>query len=526
MTFDILIKDGTLIDGSGRPRFRADLGLSGGVIKAVGSPVLAGAEGRKAVSASGKFVAPGFVDITSHADTSGALFLNPGQDYLLTQGVTTILVGNCGASLAPLVSSEAAQSLRKWSWGSATNINWLSVGELVAELSRQPLGVNAATLMGHGTIRRGILKGASRPLSLEELGEFSSVISRGMTEGAFGLSAGLIYSHEAAATQEELIALGRTISHAGGILKIHLRHEGQNLIPAMNEVVQAARESHVEVIISHFKAVGRRAWPFFERALQMMERVNENGGRLHFDLSPYQRTGSFLYLLLPAWTREGGFAPMLERMRDPATRSAIAEELKRQTLHFDRYIVASADAPSANGRTIAELAGRAGQAPEETLLDLVMASRGRVTVFGRTLSFKNIVAGLTHPLGAVASDGSGVFSELGRAGKLVHPRSTGTFPHFFHKFVREGEVVSWEEGIKKVSAMPAELVGLKNRGRIAEGYAADIVIFDPDRIRERSTYQNPYVHSVGIEAVIVNGKLAVENGQLTGTAAGQVLKKS
>ncbi len=525
MAFDLLIKNGTILDGSGRPRFRGDIGVSGGAIAAVG-PVLEGGAAPKIIDATGKFVSPGFVDITSHADANGSLFLNPRQDYLLTQGVTTILTGNCGSSLAPLASREAAASFRKWSGGAEININWLSIAAYLAELARHPLGVNVGTLMGHGTIRRGITKGGSRPFTLEEISEVSSLISRGLEEGAFGLSVGLIYSHEAAATPEELIALGKVLAHGGGILKAHLRSEGANLIPAMNEMVQIGRESKVPVIISHLKAIGRKAWPLFGRALQMMEHAGESGASVHFDISPYERTGSFLYLLLPAWAREGGFAAMLKRIQDTANRTAIIGELKAQTLHYERYIIASSATPNANGRTLAEVAAHAGISPEETVLDLLSSSEGRVTVFGRTLSYRNILSGIAHPQGVIASDGNGVLKDMDPSGTLVHPRSTGCFPHFLHRFVREKETVPWEEGIRKITSFPAERVGFKGRGRIAQKFAADMVIFNPDALRDRSTYQNPYAHSAGIEAVMVNGKLALENGQLTGTAAGEVLRKN
>lgn len=526
MAFDLLIKNGTILDGSGKPRFKGDVGISKGLIAAVGNPALEGAEAPKVIDAAGKFVSPGFVDITSHADANGSLFLNPQQDYLLTQGITTILTGNCGSSLAPLASREAAASLRKWSGGAEININWLSTAAYLAELGKHPLGVNVGTLMGHGTIRRGITKGESRPLTLEEVSAASSLISRGLQEGAFGLSAGLIYSHEAAATPEELVAFGKVLAHGGGILKAHLRSEGGNLIPAVNEMIQVGRESKAPVIISHFKAIGRKAWPLFRRALEMMEHAGESGASVHFDISPYQRTGSFLYLLLPAWAREGGFAAMLKRIQDPPNRTAVIEELKGQTLHYERYIIASAATPNANGRTLAEMAEHAGISPEEIVLELLSASEGRVTIFGNTLSFRNILAGIAHPLGVIASDGNGVLKDMNRSDALVHPRSTGAFPHFLHKFVREKETVSWEEGIRKISALSAELVGFKGRGRIAQKFTADIVVFNHDEIRDRSTYQNPYAHSAGIETVVVNGKLAVESGQLTGTAGGQVLKKS
>lgn len=526
MVYDILIKDGTVIDGAGRPRFRADIGIQDGKIKDIGEPSLPGADGKKIISALGKFVTPGFIDITSHADKNWSLFQNPLQDHLLTQGVTTILVGNCGSSLAPLPSAEAADSLREWSEAGALNINWATAGELLDELARHPLGVNVATLAGHGTIRRGITKNESRALAIEELQQAIELIEKSVDEGAFGISFGLVYSHESPAKESELSLLAKAAASKGGICKIHLRNESLNLIPAVNEALQIGREAGGTTIISHFKAIGRKSWPFFQKALRIVERAEDNGVKIFFDIFPYQRTGSFLYLLLPAWARAGGVRDTIKRIQSGETRPKVIETLRQQTLHYDRYIVANSASPSLNGRTIAEISLKLGGSPEETILEMLTASSGRAMIFGRTLALKNVSAGVSHPLGIIASDGSGVSAEISRRGELVHPRSTGTFTHFLHSFVGEKKLSSWEEGIRKITSLPATVVGFERRGRIEKKFYADIVVFDPEKIRDRSTYHNPYVHSQGIEVVAVNGKLAVENGQLTGTAAGWVLRKS
>ena len=525
MTYDILITGGTIIDGTGKPRFQGDVGISNGRIHDIGIPSLSGASGAKTINASGKFVTPGFVDITSHADQNWSLFQNPEQDYLLTQGVTSILVGNCGSSLAPLISPNAIESLRKGS-ASEVNVNWLTLGEFLGELSRHPLGVNVGTLVGHGTIRRGILKGESRVMAESELREFLLSIEQSMRGGAFGLSTGLIYSHESPATLDELIRMAAGVQRAGGIMKMHLRHEGKNLTPAVNEAIQIGHTAKVPVILSHLKAIGRKSWPQFADAITMIDHANEEGTVFHFDISPYQRTGSFLYLLLPTWARAGGFAEMIKRIQDPDTRTKIIEDLKRFTFHFDRYIVANSVTPGSNGKTIAEVALNTGTSPEDAILELLLANRGKVTVLGRTISLRNLTAGIANPRSIIASDGSGVSAELGKSGVLVHPRSTGAFPHFLHRFVREKKILTWEEGIRKITAIPADVAGFKERGRLEKNMRADVAVFDPEKICDRSTYHNPYVHPTGVEAVVVNGKLAIEGGELTGTAAGQVLKKS
>jgi len=525
MTYDILITDGMVIDGTGKQRFLADIGVKDGLIHEIGIPKLAGAEGKVTINAFGKFVAPGFIDITSHADQNWSLFLNPSQEYLLAQGVTSILIGNCGTSLAPLVSEDSITSLKKWNQTGGANINWASTKEFLDELGRHPLGVNVGTLVGHGTIRRGITKGATRLLTKQEFAEFAGVLSRTLAEGAFGLSTGLAYGHEAAASTDELVAIARVVAERGGIYKTHLRDEGVNLVPAVNEAIHIGREAKIPVIMSHAKAVGRKTWPSFGSILAMVERAAEAGNAVWFDISPYERTGSFLYVVLPAWAREGGFDTMIRRIQDPAVKTTIIRELKAKTIRPERYIVSGA-AMLRGGHTLAEIARNTGLTVEEAILELLVLNRGKVFVFGKVISAKNVADGIRHPESIIASNGSGISQELERSGKIIHPRSTGAFPHFLHRFVRDGKILPWETAIAKMTSAAADAVGFSGRGRIAPRYRADITVFDPETIRDRSTYQNPFIHSVGVDTVVVNGVVALRDGRATGAAGGQVLRKS
>lgn len=525
MTYDVLITDGMVIDGTGKQRFLADIGIRDGLIHEIGVPKLAGAAAKVTINAFGKFVAPGFIDITSHADHNWSLFLNPLQDYLLTQGVTSILVGNCGTSLAPLISEESIVSLKKWDQIGGANINWASTKEFLDELSRRPLGVNVGTLVGHGTIRRGITQGATRSLTKEELAELSGALSRSLTEGAFGLSTGLSFGHEGAASTEELVAIARVVAERGGMYKTHLRDEGANLVPAVNEAIHIGREAKVPVVLSHLKAAGRRAWPAFGDVLAMAERAVEAGQTVWFDISPYERTGSFLYVVLPAWAREGGFDAMIRRIQDPLVRPKIIRELKRMTIRPERYIVSCA-AMLQGGHTLAEIVRNTGGTTEEAILELLVLNHGKVFIFGKVISSNNVADGIRHPQSIIASNGSGISQELERSGKLVHPRSTGAFPHFLHRFVRDGKTLPWEAAIAKVTSAAADAVGFAGRGRIAPRHRADVVVFDPETIQDHSTYQNPFIHSAGVDTVLVNGVVAVADGRATGGAGGQVLRKS
>lgn len=524
MAYDILIKNGTIIDGSGEPRFEADIGIQGGAIKDIGR--LGNRDAKRTIGATGRFVTPGFIDITNHSDSNGSLFQEPLQAASLTQGVTTILVGNCGVSLAPLASDEAIKSLGKWQDISQMNINWTSFGEFLDELSRHELGVNVASLVGHNTLRRGVIGGEIRALALEELAKLQYLIEQSIGQGAFGLSTSLSNAHEQVATTDEIVAMAKVAGRAGGIYKTHLRSEARDLLAAVNEAIRIGREAKVPVFISHMKAIGRRAWPFFRQALQMIERAEKSDGvKIHFDISPYARTGSFLYLLLPSWVREGGFQEMFTRFRDAATRQKILEYLKPETFHFERITIASAENKALNGKTLAEIAKNVKQPAEEVMLDIILASSGRATIFGQTLSFKNVLLGVKEPFAIIASDGGGVAQEFMRSGKLAHPRSYGAFTHFLHYFIGKIGVMTWEEGVKKITSLSAEAVGIKNRGLLKQKYQADVVIFDPLAIRDMATYQNPFVPSKGIEYLLVNGRVAVENGNMTGVKAGQVLRK-
>ncbi|TSD03135.1 MAG: N-acyl-D-amino-acid deacylase [Parcubacteria group bacterium Greene0714_36] len=325
---------------------------------------------------------------------------------------------------------------------------------------------------------------------------------RAVQEGAFGLSFGLAYGHERVSTTEELIDMARPLARAGGILKIHLRSEGAEVLSAINEVIQISRETGVPVVISHLKIIGRKSWPLAQKALDLIAYARLSGVAIWFDVSPYRTTGSPLYLLIPVWARRGGLKDL-----------------------FDRLRVISAKHASIAGKTIAEIAQGMGLSPEEALLEVVRGNEGRVTIIGRTISKKNTEMAVRNPHSLIASDGYGMAQAAETGGGLVHPRCFGAFPHFWHRFVNDLKALKPEEAIMKASGGPARILGITGRGTIAKGNFADIIIFDPRLIRDRATYQNPYRYSSGMEWVIINGKIVVEQGRHTGARGGQILRK-
>ena len=522
-TYDILIKSGIVIDGTGAAPAPADIGVSNGKIAAIGG--LKGATAEFIVDASGKYVTPGFIDVTNHSDTHLSLFTYPALDGLLMQGVTTIIGGNCGASLAPLASPESIQAIRKWADPSQINMNWNGVGEFLQEVEKIRLGVNFGTLVGYGTLRRGVIGSASRILDANERAETRFLLEESVREGAFGLSLGLAYGHERVSPAEEIVEIIGGLSAAGGMVKLHLRSEGADLIAAVNEAVQFGRATGVRVHISHFKVIGKKSWKLFEKALEIIESAANSGVVVSFDVSPYATTGSPLYSLLPSWSRQGGFSALFERMDNEYQRRLIIDDLKKYTLHYQRIHIISAKMSHLVGLTLAEVAEKMNFEPEEAILEMLRANEGRVSIRGRTVSLHNVGKAVEHPRAMIASDGEGYAQGEYTSGNLHHPRSFGTFPHFWHCYVNDIKSLSPEEAVRKMTGAPAALLGLKNRGTLMSGNFADMVIFDPVLFRDRARYANPFRYPAGIEWVLVNGQLSVEKGRPTGVRAGKVVQK-
>lgn len=523
-SYDILIKSGTVFDGKGGPPQAADVGVKDGKIADIG--ILQGAKAETTIDASGKYVTPGLIDITNHSDTHLTIFKYPKLESLLRQGITTIIGGNCGASLAPLASSAAIDTIRKWSDPSEFNLDWSGMGEYLETLEKLSLPLNYGTLAGYGTLRRGMVGNETRTLTPEEKDQIKFLLTRSVEEGAFGLSFGLSYGHERNAYTEEIIDLAKSVAEASGVVKLHLRSEGSELFSAVNEALRISREAGVQVVISHFKAIGRKAWPLFQKSLELIENAASTGAKITFDVSPYATTGSPLYLLVPAWAREGGFAALFKRMSNPQEKKKIMEAIRSQTLHYDKILIISARIHSVIGKTIAEIAEYSGLSPEEALLDTVRASEGRVSIIGRTVSARNVRRAVLYGGSIVASDGAGYSQEAAQSGVLTHPRSFGAFPHFWHTFVRDKGWLKEEEAIKKVTSLPAETLGLKGRGAIVRGNFADIAVFDPNGFKDRATYKNPYQYPTGMEWVFLNGIMVVKQGEYQGVKAGKVLRKT
>lgn len=521
--YSVLIKGGMVVRE--KKLLRLDVGIKDDKIQDLGD--LSRGDSPVVIDASGRLVAPGFVDLTSHSDTHWTLFSEPSQESFLRQGVTTILGGNCGSSLAPLVKAEDIAGIGKWVDVSELNINWQRMGEFFKELSGHKFGVNFGTLVGHGTLRRGVVGDQARRAAGEELEQMKLLLKESLEKGAFGLSTSLGAAHGRAANFNELAELFELVESYGGITKHHLKDEGKNILPAIVELIQLGRDSGAKVHFSHFKLLGRLSWPLFHDAVSFLDSAREEGLGISLDIFPYTRTGSLLYLLLPPWIREGGREQILKSLRDKTLREETKNYLKALTLHYERLTIASTlKDPLAVGKTLWELARSSGLVPEEVILNLLESSELKVSIFSEVISEENLEELLKKDYTALASDGVGYASGTKLPFDLPHPRSFGAFPRALELFAKEKNVLTFAELVYKMTEGPASILGLAKRGKIQKGFFADLVVLDPEAVLSRADYHNPYLVPEGIEWVLVNGKVVLSRGHFNGNLAGRILKRA
>jgi N-acyl-D-amino-acid deacylase len=533
--FDWLIVNGRVIDGTGRQPFFADVGIVGEQIAAVGQ--LFHAEAKNRIDAMGKFVAPGFIDIHTHFDI--ALLAHPEAYCSISQGVTTVVIGNCGHSPVPIVGkrrNELRQLLSVIEAG--IEWRWERFGEFLDELGAVRPAVNVVPLVGHCALRASVVGFENRPAKTDELKAMQRLMEECMDEGAWGLSSGLIYPPSAFASIDELVALNEVVARRGGIYATHMRSESDALLTAVVEALQTAIRSGVKLQISHHKASRKPNWGKVEVTLQLIERAALNHD-VNFDAYPYTAGSSYLAQLLPLWAFEGGPSVMLERLKDKHQRQQILEALESdESLEWDKVLVASVASDEyrpLQGKAVTEIANQLGLSPAETVLHLIEHEQNAVTMVWFVMDERDVERVLTHPLCLIGSDALTIPASIEpRPSPLVprpisslpyvHPRTYGTFPKVLRWLVKETGKLTWHEAIAKMTGKTAEKLGLKRRGLVRESYFADLIVFDPERVRDCATYENPHLPAEGIEWVFVNGVPALANGQPTGERNGQVLR--
>lgn len=517
---EILIKNGIIFDGESKEGKKLDILIKKDKIADLGDFSKKRAE--KIIDAQGLYIAPGFIDINSDSDHYLTIFTQPSQESLLQQGITTILVGNCGSSLAPLIKGDLV-SIRKWTDPNQINIDWQTFGEFLEKLKKLKLGVNVGSLIGHSTLRRGIIGEEFRDLNELEMAQLNYLIEKSLNEGALGVSFGLSYSHSRITPLYEILEIAKLVEKYQGLLAIHLRSEKEGLISAVAEIddLVTQLEKIPRIEINHLKAY-EGLEDDLDQSLKIINDLKEKGVNIYFDVYPYDTTAGPLYLYLPNWAIHGGLELMVRNIREPLIRKRILKDLQKMNYDYSKIIVAEiSQFNNLVGKTINDLAKKRGVSGEEMLLEILVFGNGRVTVFDRCLSLSGTYDLLKNPLAIIATNGAGRNYQINPF-VLVHPRSFGAIPKFL-SLVRKEKILSWSEAIQKITSLPALQMGLKKRGLIKKGYFADLVIFDPEKIDSLADYQNPYQKPLGIEYVFVNGQLVVEKKEFKGILTGQVL---
>ena len=513
---DILIRGGLVVDGNRGPE-RADVAVSGGRIEAVGRGL--GAAGT-VVDASGGVVAPGFVDIHTHSDFT--LPLRPRAEAKLLQGVTTDVTGNCGFSPFPLASDQPA--LRHGSFvDSALADRWPSLDAFAEDLESRGLGINVAPLVGLGAVRLAVLGEEDVRADSWALDEMRRLVRESLAAGAYGASSGLVYAPSCFADVDELAALASVVAEAGGVYATHMRNEGDHLLESVDEALEVGRRANCALQISHLKALGRRNWGRIGAALERIEEASHDGVDVWVDVYPYTAGSSTLISLLPSDELAAGGSALQARLADEGERRRLMG-LLGDAPTFDLVDVVLATVPSRPelaGRRLVDAARDAGVAPAELVLDLIAREGPDVSMVAFGMDEEDVRRVLVHPRAVIGSDGWTM--AIDSAG-YAHPRSFAFAVRLLAHYVRDDALIGLREAIAKLSTLPARRIGLTDRGVIEPGAVADVVVFDLERLSEESTFETPLLHPHGIQAVLVSGRLAVEDGRETGAAAGRVLR--
>ena len=528
LRFDLLLLGGTVVDGTGdAPPVRADVGVSGGKIAAIGD--LAGARAGHVLNiAPGHVVCPGFVDIHTHSDIS--LLYTPGMDSSLAQGVTCEIVGNCGFSLGlarpapdPLFSEER----RRLERGNVT-LDWEDMAGFFQRIENDGIAIHVASLVGHGTLRKRVLGVTERAPDAAELLAMQHELARALEAGAVGLSSGLEYVPGMYAGVDELAALARVAHEHGTLYATHLRDEGDRLEEAVEEALAVADASGVRLQLSHHKAEKPRNWGKITRTLRMVDDAQARGLDVGLDQYPYTAYQTNLATIaLPPWANAATPAALADKLRDPDLRARARRAMNDDGIDYQAVEIASyAPEPSFVGRTVAELALDAGRDARDWLIDLFCRGDAFSSAVHHALSEADVERVLCDPRVAIGSDAVAAHPFGPTGGDKTHPRSYGTYARVLSRYVRERGLLSLPEAVRRMTSLPAERIGLLDRGRLAPGLIADITVFDPATIAETATFADPHRLAVGVEYVVVAGTLAWANGVATGARAGRVLRRT
>lgn len=526
MSLDLIFTGGRVVDGTGAPWFRADVGISGDRIAAVGD--LSRARAKRRIDASRLVVAPGFIDMLGQSEYN--VLVDNRAASKITQGITTEITGE-GSSIAPLNARMIADRKDIWARYGVTP-DWTTLAGYWKTFERARPAINLGTFVGAGGVRDLIVGKDDRRATPAEVAAMEAAVARAMEDGAFGLSTSLAYVPDRFASTEEIIALAKVAARYGGTYITHQRDEGDRLDASLDEVFRIAREARIPAQIYHLKTAGRRNWGRMPAVLRRIEQARADGLDVSANQYPWAASSNNLDASLPLWVREGGREKLIARLLDPAVRERIRAEFPGENPDWSdepgsRILVTRVLDPALKGlegKTIAEIARAEKKDPLDALMDLIVADRANVGRVTFSMSEDDVKAALTHPLVSMGTDSGakaedGIYSE-----EKSHPRAWGSTARILGRYVRDEKVLSLEEAVRKMTSLPASRMGLADRGILRPGMAADIIAFDPVTVRERSTYADPLHYSEGIPFVCVNGRLVVDGGRITNERPGRALK--
>ncbi len=531
--FDIIIRNGRVIDGSGRPAYRADVAIKGDRIARIGS--LHSARAKREIDARGQVVAPGFIDMLGQSEQY--VLIDPRAMSKVMMGVTTEITGE-GESIAPLndrILKEQEDFNRRFN----LPVDWRTLGEYFNRLDKQGAGVNLGTFVGATQVREYVIGYDNRPPTAPELAQMKQLVADAMKEGALGVSTSLQYVPARFAKTDEIVELAKVAHQYGGIYISHQRSEANAIDDSMKEVFEIARRAHIPAEIWHFKTAYQKNWGRMPEMLRRIAAARRSGLKITADVYPYVAGSTSLSACLPPWALEGGTDRMIARLKDPQTRERLKSEISADSKTWENIYLGSGgpsgiligavvnrELESWQGKRLSEIASDQKKDPLDALFDFIIADHGQTGAIFFMMKESDMQAALKSPFVSICTDSGARATDGPLAGSKSHPRGWGTYPRILGKYVRDEKLMPLEFAIHKMTGLPASNVGLKGRGLLREGYFADITIFDPKTVIDRATFEEPNQYPVGINFVIVNGQVEVDRGQRTPAEAGRVLRGS
>jgi len=538
MLYDLVLRGGMVVDGTGNPAVEADVGIKDARIAHVGHVV---GPAKRSIDIAGLVLAPGFIDMHSHTDMS---FLSvPDAATKIEQGVTTEVVGECGISPAP-VSETFRDELKKYAFEGAGIGSWTSFDDYLKSLESKPLSTNIVQLVGQGTVRIAIMGLDSRLPSKQEMTKMKALVADALSAGAYGLSTGLIYPPGEWSDTEELLSLLQVVAHfSGGYYNTHVRGEGHTVIEGWQEAIELGNRADIPVQISHAKAAGRENWGKSTACIALVEDAQTHGLDVSFDCYPFTRTGGSLSTLLPNWLKEGGADKLAQRLSIPKVRKQIRMDIRDNafiwnpigysTSYLSRWdtpwlLIAAATQErhrDMEGRTMLDIAASLNKDPLDVIFDMLIEGDDARVVLD-LMDEEDVRNFVRSPRGMIGTDCQAFAAGAQLSEGSPHPRCFSTFPRVLAKYVKDEHVLSLEQAIQKMTGLAAKRIGLSDRGIIAQGNMADLVTFSPEHIQDQATFSRAWLRPLGIHHVIVNGSVCVEDGQFSGDTAGRVLRRT